>query len=218
MKQYILLDLDGTLTNSLEGIGKCLQYALEAFGVNEPDIEALRCYIGPPLMDTFMNAYGFPEEKAAAATKKYRERYNTIGWKENAVYDGMAEALKCLHSAGKILIVATSKPQAQAVKIVEHFGLAPYFQDICGADPDPAAGRSHKDEVIRYALEKNNITDKNLVMMVGDTKYDMQGAKKCGIEGLGVLYGFGAKEELEEAGAVLLAETPMQMAEQLLAL
>lgn len=218
MKKYILLDLDGTLTNSLEGIGKCLQYALEAFGVFEPDIEALRCYIGPPLMDTFMNAYGFSAEQAVAATAKYRERYNTIGWMENEVYDGIKEALERLRAAGMILIAATSKPETQAVKIMEYFGLAPYFQDMCGADSDPAAKRNHKDEVIRYALEKNNITDKGLVMMVGDTKYDMQGAKQCGIEGLGVLYGFGTKEELEEAGAALLAETPIQMAELLLAL
>ena len=216
MKQYILLDLDGTLTNSLEGIGKCFQYALAAFGVDEPDINALRPYIGPPLMDTFMHAYGFSEEKATKATSKYRERYNVIGWKENEVYAGMEEALKRLQTAGKILIVATSKPQEQAIKILEHFGLACYFQDICGADPNPAAKRSRKAEVIQYALERNNITDKNLVIMVGDTKYDILGAKACGIEGMGVLYGFGTREELETAGAAALAETPEQMAEILI--
>lgn len=216
MKKYILLDLDGTLTNSLEGIGKCFQYAFAAMGMNEPDFEEIRAYIGPPLMDTFQNAYGFSEEKAAEATAKYRERYNVIGWKENVVYDGIEEALKRLYDEGKILLVATSKPQIQAVKILEHFGLARYFQDICGADPQTQ--RNHKDKVIQYALEHNQITDLASVLMVGDTKYDIIGAKQCGIDGVGVLYGFGTKEEMELAGAVGIAETPWQMAELVLAL
>ena len=214
MKQYILLDLDGTLTNSFEGIGKSFQYALAAFGIEEPDLEKMRPYIGPPLMDTFMNAYGFSEEKAAALTAKYRERYNVVGWKENVVYDGIEEALKRLYDAGKTLLVATSKPQIQAVKILEHFGLARYFQDICGADPEKQ--RNHKDKVIQYALAQNNITDLASVLMVGDTKYDMIGAKQCGIDSIGVLYGFGTKEEMELAGALALAQTPEEMAELIL--
>ena len=216
MKQYILLDLDGTLTNSFEGIAKCFQYALAAFGIDEPNLEKMRPYIGPPLMDTFMKVYGCSEEKAVALTAKYRERYNVEGWKENEVYDGIEEALQCLYDVGKTLLVATSKPQDQAIKILEHFGLARYFQDICGADPK--TGRNHKDKVIQYALEKNGITDLNSVLMVGDTKYDIIGAKQCGIDGVGVLYGFGTKEEMELAGAVGIAETPWQMAELVLAL
>ena len=205
MKQYILLDLDGTLTNSLEGIGKCFQYALAAFGIDEPDLENIRPYIGPPLMDTFQNAYGFSEEKAAAATAKYRERYNVEGWKENAVYDGIEDALQCLYDAGKTLVVATSKPQDQASKILDHFGLTRYLHDICGADPK--TGRNHKDKVIQYALEKNGITDLALVLMVGDTKYDMLGAKQCGVDSIGVLYGFGTREEMEKYPNVGIVET-----------
>ena len=216
MKQYILLDLDGTLTNSFEGIAKCFQYALAAFGIDESDLEKMRPYIGPPLMDTFRNAYGFSEEKAAALTAKYRERYNVEGWRENEVYDGIEEALQRLYDAGKTLLVATSKPQEQAIKILEHFGLARYFQDICGADPK--TGRNHKDKVIQYALGKNDIKDLASVLMIGDTKYDILGAKQCGIDGMGVLYGFGTKEEMERAGAVALAETPAQMAEWVLTL
>ena len=121
MKQYILLDLDGTLTNSFEGIAKCFQYALTAFGIDEPELEKMRPYIGPLLMDTFMKVYGCSEEKAAALTAKYRERYNVEGWKENEVYDGIEEALQRLYNAGKTLLVATSKPQDQAIKILEHF-------------------------------------------------------------------------------------------------
>lgn len=216
MKQYILLDLDGTLTNSFEGIATCFQYALTAFGIDEPNLEKMRPYIGPPLMDTFMTVYGFSEEKAAAATAKYRERYNVIGWKENAVYEGIEEALKRLYDAGKTLLVATSKPQEQAIKILEYFGLARYFQDICGADPKTQ--RNHKDKVIQYALAQNHITDLTSVLMVGDTKYDILGAKQCGMDGMGVLYGFGTREELELAGAVAIAETPAQMAEMVLRL
>lgn len=216
MKQYILLDLDGTLTNSFEGIAKCFQYALAAFGIDEPELEKMRPYIGPPLMDTFMKVYGCSEEKAAALTAKYRERYNVEGWKENEVYDGIEEALQRLYNAGKTLLVATSKPQDQAIKILEHFGLARYFQDICGADPK--TGRNHKDKVIQYALEKNGIKNLDSVVMIGDTKYDIIGAKQCGIDGMGVLYGFGTREEMELAGAVAFAETPKEMAELVLAL
>lgn len=210
------MDLDGTLTNPKEGITKSFQYALRAYGIEAPDLDSLCRFIGPPLIDSFMEGYGFSKEKAVEAAVKYRERFEKAGWSENLVYDGIEEALQTLKDAGKTLILATSKPEKFAVRIMEHFKLAPYFSDLCGADGD--TGRNRKDEVIRYALEKNHITDLDDVIMVGDRKYDIAGAAACGVKAVGVLYGFGSAEELEEAGAYRIAAAPKEMAELLLSL
>lgn len=211
--EYVLMDLDGTITNPKEGITKCFQYALQHFGVDVEDLDSLCEYIGPPLLDSFRNGFGFSEERAREAAAKYRERFVTEGWKENLVYPGMEEALQRLKESGKILIVATSKPEVLAVRILQHFGLDGYFDDICGADDDQ--NRSRKDEVIRYALKRHELTELQEVIMVGDRKYDILGAKACGISSMGVLYGFGDRAELKEAGADYLAESVPDMAEQL---
>ena len=180
------------------------------------DRAELERYIGPPLEQSFREGFGFEPEKTAQAVAKYRERFVPTGMFENRVYDGMEEALQRLKEAGKVLIVATSKPEYMAVRILEHFGLDGYFDDICGSDDDH--NRNKKDEVIRYALEKHGITDLSDVLMVGDRKFDVIGAEKCGLQCMGVLYGFGDRAELETAGAAYIAETPEEMAQMIVAL
>ena len=214
--EYILMDLDGTITDSREGITKCLEYALYYFGVEIADLSTLEKYIGPPLEQTFREGFGFGKEQAELAVEKYRERYVPKGMYENHLYAGMEEALQRLRESGKVLIVATSKPEKFAVTILKHFGIDGYFDDICGADP--ATNRNKKEEVIRYALEKHELTDLSDVLMVGDRKYDVEGARECGLLCMGVLYGFGNREELEEAGAEYIAETVEDMVQILISL
>ena len=206
----ILLDLDGTITDSREGITKCFEYALNYFGIEVENRADLEQFIGPPLEQSFREGFGFEKEKAELAVAKYRERFIPVGLYENLVYPGMEEALQKMKEAGKVLIVATSKPEHMAKKILAHFQLDGYFDDICGSDDDK--NRSKKDEVIRYALEKHGITDLDDVLMVGDRKFDVIGAGKCGLKCMGVLYGFGDREELETAGAAYIAETVEDMA------
>ena len=214
--EYILMDLDGTLTDSKEGITKCLQYALQYFGVNVDDLSTLEKYIGPPLEQTFREGFGFGKEQAEVAIEKYRERFAPVGIYENKLYAGMEEALQRLKESGKVLIVATSKPEKFAVTILKHFGIDGYFDDICGADPE--TNRNKKEEVIRYALEKHELVDLSDVLMVGDRKYDVEGARACGVSCMGVLYGFGNREELEDAGAEYIAETVEDMVQILISL
>jgi len=214
--EYVFLDLDGTITDSREGITNCFEYALNYFGIEVKNKAELEQYIGPPLEQSFREGFGFDSEKAELAVAKYRERYAPIGLYENFVYSGIENALQKLKEAGKVLIVATSKPEHMAKKVLEHFGLDGYFDDICGADSDK--NRSKKDEVIRYALEKHDITDLDDVLMVGDRKFDVIGAGKCGLKCMGVLYGYGDREELETAGAAYIAETVEDMAQMIVSL
>jgi len=208
--KYVFLDLDGTITNPAEGITRCFEYALNHFGIQVESRSQLEQFIGPPLRQSFQEGFGFDDEKATLAIAKYRERFIPTGMYENEVYPGMEDALEKLKEAGKVLIVATSKPEHMAKKILEHFGLDGYFDDICGSCDD--ANRNEKDEVIRYALEKHEITELDDVLMVGDRKFDVIGAGKCGLKCMGVLYGFGDREELEAAGAAYVAETVEDMA------
>lgn len=213
--RYILFDLDGTVTNPEEGITKSFAYALEHMGIHVEDRTELRKVIGPPLMQSFDEFYHFSHEQALAATAKYRERYEVKGWAENEVYEGMEETLKVLSEQGAKLILATSKPERFAVRIMEHFGLTKYFTMLCGAD-DYAKDRSTKEQVVRYALEQNGITDIGEVIMVGDRKYDVVGAAAVGIQTVGVLFGFGDEEELKTAGAMHVVKTPQELLEYLL--
>lgn len=213
--KYILFDLDGTLTNPEEGITKSFAYALEHMGIPVEDRKELRKVIGPPLLVSFDEFYHFTKEQALEATAKYRERYSDVGWAENEVYDGVEEMVKTLSEQGASLILATSKPERYAVKIMEHFGLSKYFTMLCGAD-DYATNRSTKEEVVRYAIEQNGITDIGEVIMVGDRKYDVVGAAAVGIKTIGVLYGFGDEEELSAAGAIHIVKTPQELTQYLL--
>lgn len=204
-KTHILFDLDGTLTDPGLGITNSVAYALDRFGIKVTDRATLYKFIGPPLVDSFMEYYGFPEEQAKAAVTVYREYFAEKGWVENTVYEGIENLLSALAAAGKILLVATSKPQAFAERILAHFGLDKYFAVICGAPMNAPRGYG-KADVIREALSAARVTDLSTAVMVGDRHHDIDGAKAVGIAAIGVLYGYGDREEHETAGADVIAE------------
>ena len=204
---WVLFDLDGTLTQSEEGIWKCARHTLRIMGFPEPDAATLRKFIGPPLMWSFRNLAGMREEQAVRAQVIYRERYNTVGLFENRVYPGIRTALRRLKKAGCHLGVVTGKPEKPTVRILEHFGLAPFFDSvICATD-----SKADKEEMIRKSLPE--AWDE--AWMVGDRKFDMEGGRLAGIHTLGVTYGYGSEEELLESGAEKLAHTPREIAEVL---
>lgn len=203
--QYILFDLDGTLTDPAIGITNSVMYALKKYGIEVNDRSELFNFIGPPLWDSFEKFYGFSEEDAKKAVEYYREYYRDKGIYENILYEGLEELLIVLKEKSKKLIVATSKPEVFAKQILEHFDIAKYFTFIAGSNLDGT--RVKKDEVIRYALESCNINDLSEVIMIGDREYDITGAKKVGISSIGVLYGYGNKTEFENAGADYILDT-----------
>lgn len=209
--KYIFFDLDGTLTKSDPGITRSIQYALEKHNMVSPSLEELKVFVGPPLGEKFMEVFGVSREKAAEMIVSYRERYTTIGKFECDVYDGIKETLQELKEMGKILCVATSKPENSAIEVLEHFDLAKYFEVIGGDTSDHK--RKNKTAVINYVIDEMKITDKNDVVMVGDTHYDVIGATESGVKCIGVLYGYGQRAKLEEAGAYRLAERPNDIAE-----
>lgn len=205
MYQYVLFDLDGTITDPGMGITNAVAYTYEKYGIAVPPRQELYRYIGPPLKDCFAQFCGFSDEEATRAVSVYREYYGDKGLYENEVYEGMEELLKQLRADGKILLTATSKPEPFAVKILEHYGLAKYFDFIGGATFDPS--RSKKGDVIAYVLKKWGITDLSKAVMIGDRKHDVIGAKENGLDSIGVLYGYGNLEEMQEAGATYIAQT-----------
>lgn len=204
-KKYILLDLDGTVIDSREGITESVRYALRQLGIEVKDLRDLYCFIGPPLRDSFCEFYHLSAQEAERAIQEYRKRYSTKGISENKVYEGIPALLKMWQSAGKQLFLCTSKPEPFAVQILKELGLETYFTFVGGATFDGL--RQEKADVVRYVLQKNAIFDREEVVMVGDRKYDVEGAKQNGIDSVGVLYGFGDREELERAGADVIAET-----------
>ena len=203
-KTHILFDLDGTLTDPGMGITNSVAYALAHFGITVTDRTQLYRFIGPPLMDSFMEYYGFTEEQAQEAVKVYREYFADRGWAENTVYEGIEALLIELAAAGKTLLVATSKPQIFAERILNHFGLARYFTHICGVALQAPRGYS-KADVIREALAKVGVDDLSTAVMVGDRHHDIDGARVVGLSSIGVLYGYGDREEHEAAGADAIA-------------
>jgi phosphoglycolate phosphatase len=214
--KYILFDLDGTITNPKEGITKSIQYALKAMGIEVDDLDSLCKHIGPPLKDGFKEFWGFDETMANQAVEKYRERYVDTGIYENLEYEGIRDLFYTLTTKGYQLIVATSKPERFAKQIMEYFDLSKYFKDVCGSSMDST--RSKKGDVIRYALEKNRITKPEEVIMVGDRYHDIHGAKENGIRSVGVLYGFGNREEFMTYGADYIAETIQELENILISL
>lgn len=213
MKKYLLFDLDGTLTDPKEGITNSVAYALEYYGIHVEDKDTLIPFIGPPLADSFMKFYGFSSEQALEAVEKYREYFRDRGIFENGVYEGILPLLKKLKEAGKISILATSKPTVFAKQIVEKFGLAEYLTDVQGSELDGT--RVKKADVIRYAMEVNGVEPKDVVM-VGDRLHDIEGAHQVGIPAVGVLFGYGSREELTEAGADHLAADVEELGKLLL--
>ena len=208
----LLFDLDGTLTDSTEGILNCLIYAIERMGFEVP--EDTNIFLGPPIRQSFAEFLGMNGEQVDEAVRIFRERYSDTGLFENRVYDGIPGMLERLKSGGKRLMVATSKPQVYAVRIFERFGLAQYFEIVGGAELD--GSRDYKDEVIEYVLAKAGITDRSTVLMIGDRRQDVLGAHKTDIECMGILWGYGSVEELTQAGADYIARTPQEAADMLL--
>lgn len=204
-KEYLLFDLDGTLTDPKEGITKSVQYSLRHFGIEVENLDELCCFIGPPLKDSYMEYFGFSEEQARKAIDIYREYFSEKGLYENKAYEGVFGVLQSLLKAGKKLYVASSKPEVFVRMILEHFGLDSCFLFMGGADMDET--RVKKADVIRYVLKECGITDLDKTVMIGDRKHDVLGAKETGIASVGVLYGYGSRQELTEAGADALAET-----------
>lgn len=202
MGRMILFDLDGTLTDSGEGIINCATLALNHFGLPVPDRETMRIFVGPPLDETFIK-FGVPADKTDEAIAVYRSRYTTVGKFENVPYPGVGEMLRRLKENGHKLYVATSKPERMSVEILEHFGLAKYFDLICGATLD--GSRSKKADIITYLLQKAG--DTNNTVMVGDTAYDVIGAKAHGMPAIGVSWGYGNVADMEAAGAAAIAHT-----------
>ena len=209
MSKDILFDLDGTLTDSGEGIINCAAFALEHFGLPVPDRTTLRQFVGPPLRDTFVK-FGVPAEKAEEAVAVYRSRYVPIGKYENFPYPGIRELLERLQGEGHRLYVATSKPEEMSVDILTRFDLAKYFDRICGATYD--GSRDEKAKVIAYLLE---LTDAQDAVMVGDTAFDVLGAAEHGIGTIGVGWGYGEIADMEKAGAKAIAYTMEELYELL---
>ncbi|WNS45401.1 HAD family hydrolase [Paenibacillus sp. MMS20-IR301] len=202
--QHILFDLDGTLTDPKEGITRCVEYALNKFGIAVEHPDLLIPYIGPPLYDSFIEIQGFTAEAAQQAVDYYRERYRTVGMFENSVIPGIPKLLKDLSDQGFSLYVATSKPTVFAEQILAHYGLEGYFKFTAGSNLDGT--RSKKREVIQYVLDENSIPAAQ-ALMIGDREHDIIGAKSCGVTSIGVLIGYGSEEELSAAGADHIASS-----------
>lgn len=201
-KPHIIFDLDGTLTDPMIGITKSVQYALRRYGIEEPDLRKLTPFIGPPLTDSFQKYYSFSPAQAREAVLVYREYFTERGIFENEEIPGIREMLNGLRAAGKQLFVATSKPELFARRIIRHFQMEDYFLFVGGADMEET--RVKKGDVIRYVMEEKKIMAETAVM-VGDREHDIIGAKENGLESIGVLLGYGSREELEEAGADQIA-------------
>lgn len=201
----VLFDLDGTITDSGPGILNSVQYALKKMGMEVEDREKLRRFIGPPLKEEFKKFCGLSEAEGVHAVALYREYYTEKGIFENEVYDGIPEVLKSLKEEGKTVIMATSKPEKFAKIIADHFHLTSYFDFIGGSMMD--GQRTEKSEVIAYVLDACGVKDRSTVLMIGDRDYDILGAKAVGVHSMGVLYGYGSRQELENAGAEYIVET-----------
>ena len=204
MFQYILFDLDGTLTDPAEGITKSVQFALSRQGIRETDLRKLEPFIGPPLCDSFMEFYHLTQEQAAMAVADYRKRFAPVGIFENKIYPGVADMLKHLKAAGIRLAVASSKPEEFVIRILEHFGIDACFDVIVGSNMD--GSRSEKEEVVEEALRRLGAR-KGRGAMVGDRKFDIQGGKRHGLTTVGVSFGYAGKGELEAAGADYIAKS-----------
>ncbi len=214
MYRYLLFDLDGTLTDPKIGITKCVQYALSKFRIKEPDLDKLTPFIGPPLLDSFHEFYGFDEEKGIQAIAYYRERFQSVGLFENEVYPGIPQLLARLKGEGRRLAVASSKPTVYVHRILEHFQLESYFDVVVGSELNGT--RSRKEEVVEEALKQlfekqaagESVSEdrrRAQTAMIGDRKFDVEGARAFHIASIGVTYGYALPGELERAGADKIA-------------
>lgn len=233
MFQYVLFDLDGTLTDPKLGITTCVQYALKSFGIEEKNLDKLEPFIGPPLIESFKQFYGFTQEQALQGQEKYRERFAITGWLENEMYPGIDAMLKTLSDQGVKLAVASSKPEVFVEKILVHFGIREYFTAAVGSELD--GRRINKDEVVLEALHRLGVVtpkevdayltegrfpgdgSKNMACaMVGDRKFDVEGAKAMNLVSVAVAYGYAQGEELKLAQPDYIAETVEELEQILL--
>ncbi|HEL1767964.1 TPA: HAD family hydrolase [Streptococcus suis] len=213
MYQTILFDLDGTLTDSGQGILNSVAYALEKMGIEEPDPANLNRFIGPPLYESFSRFYQLSPEDTQSAVDAFRVYFKEKGMFENQLYPGIIPLLEELRTAGKTLVIATSKPEIFAKQILEHFGIAHYFDVIAGASLD--SSRISKADVIGYAINQLEAFPKHAVM-IGDREHDIEGARMHQLPAIGVLYGYGSKQEFEKAGATMIVETVQDLKKVLL--
>ncbi|WP_105257156.1 HAD family hydrolase [Streptococcus suis] len=213
MYQTILFDLDGTLTDSGQGILNSVAYALEKMGIEEPDTANLNRFIGPPLYESFSRFYQLNPEDTQSAVDAFRVYFKEKGMFENQLYPGIIPLLEELRTAGKTLVIATSKPEIFAKQILEHFGIAHYFDVIAGASLD--SSRISKADVIGYAINQLEAFPKHAVM-IGDREHDIEGARMHQLPAIGVLYGYGNKQEFEKAGATMIVETVQDLKRTLL--
>lgn len=202
MTAHVYFDLDGTLTDPYDGITRCILYALDELGFPHPDDDYLYSCIGPPLWDTFPELVG--EELTRKAVDLYRERFVEVGWQENKPYDGIVDALEAVASAGHLLFVATAKPHMHAARIVDHFGMGDFFATVYGSELDGTRGT--KTELLEFAIGRNPGGARHV--MVGDRKHDLIGAVANQMTPIGVAYGYGSVEELNNAGATAIAASP----------
>ncbi len=205
MYKYILFDLDGTVADSAEGVTNSVYYALSHMGIEVADKSELKKFIGPPLSSSFKEFYNFSEDQIKKGTALYREYYTDKGINEATIFDGIEPLLHELKTCGRKIILATSKPEVFAVKIIENFGVSEYFDVIAGSTLDEE--RNTKTKVIEYALEKAGVTDLSEALMIGDRKHDVIGANETGIRCAYILYGYGNREEAEEYNADYILDT-----------
>lgn len=213
MYKYLLFDLDGTLVDTSEGILKSAQFALREMGIEEPDINRLKHFIGPPLKDTFINMYRMSDLKAVEATAAFRRYYNQEGKFQCRLYDGITDMLHKLKESGYSLFVATSKPTVFSRDILKFLNIECYFEGIVGSNLDNT--RSKKVEIIQYILTEYGIEDKSQVVMIGDKSHDLIGAVQAGVSGVGVSFGFGTKEELCSVSHRIIVDSAEELFEYL---
>lgn len=211
MSKYkvILFDLDGTLSDPKEGITKSVQYALQAMGIYEPDIDKFESFIGPPLQDSFAEHYHFDEESTKTAVELYRKRFKEKGMVENELYPDIPLLLKSLKEQGYTLAVATSKPTVFAEEILKHFKIDHFFELVAGSNLDGT--RTSKTEIIQYIIDEYKEHNRDSFVMIGDRKHDIIGASNTGIDSVGITYGYGSFEELSESKPTYIVETVSQL-------
>ena len=203
--RYVLFDLDGTITDPAEGITNSVAYALNKYGISVENRSDLFAFIGPPLYSSFMKYYGFTVKQAEEAVSFYREYYADKGIFECFLYPGIEDLLKNLKKANKTIVLATSKPEGYAKNILKHFKIDSYVDFVAGATMDGSL--IDKTDIIKYALNSVDVKDKSLAVMVGDREFDINGAKENDISSIGVTYGYGGREELENANANYICDT-----------
>ncbi len=216
LKKYkvILFDLDGTLTNPEAGLVSGFEYAFKKLNINYGERESLKRFIGPPLHLEWQKEFGFTPEQSAKAIEKFREYYDVYGWWDNKPYYGIHDMLRALKESGKVLAVATSKPEDTAKRVLDLFGLTEFFDFIGGALR--STERDKKSEVISYVLNSLGVSDKESCVLIGDRSFDAEGARLAGIDSIGVLWGHGTKEELVASGFERIVSTPEELSSLLI--